>query len=554
MATVGNGFVKLNIKKSNVKDIKTTTSSATRSHAYSTSVNTHTSVFTPTTRPVATHTSNSYSNRPTAANVNRQLGGGSAAYNVMGQKGINPWAPNNGITGFGQQLNANRTPAFIYDNYDYGLQPYQDKEMSTMDWIMAGSMMLGQALKGAADITAAVKDIKNSGNNSANEKLQEQWGDGYDMTFFNNIKSGLKGVKNLSDFNTKETEVANKINEIKTGYIEQGNDNRASITEDINSINDLLSGTGVTVKFDTGKLNQKELKINPEDIASFDTAMQDINTDKDEVNSFINGDIVTARGKLTTKKDALANDIQSLQAQIDVGLSKGENVESLRQKLEAAKANKENIENALAKLDEIEREAKKLVDELVAQKGELLNAKKSQELILDKKYELAKDLKKDIEDTQKDMDKLNEKIRKAIYTDKKSTSAQPVSGWITEYKNKVTLMKGYLKNLGSYLGAEIKNSKGEGSVTLPTSIDAKYLDPLGYDTAYTGDYTIERLSTAENNGVNIINTLAKSGFSKGMSVTLGGITYIYNGEFFEGSDGKKYKWDANQSSMVEQTT
>lgn len=360
-------------------------------------------------------------------------------------------------------LNDNRT--IVNNNIGYG-HVHSNNGNNTMNKFMAGMMamnMLGQLGANIADTVKSTKPSDKADKKDGAGNIDNNWQNRFDTSKFE-MTSELQKATSFTSINNIEKQADEKLGNFQEEYSKTGTTTIAGIDEALKSDNvkDGLTLAGVNI--DTSKLELSNLKINVDDLSTLDDALKTMDADIAKANKFISEDLTKGIETLTTKGGEIQQQIGTLEANLKAAEQAEANKQTvspssteIKAEIQKLKEQKQQIENAKKALSEggtVRSGVDQLIKDLEAKQNEIGDIKQVKTDLADKKYQVAQQLKKDVEETQNKLNKLENKINKAKNNDEKNKL-------IKEFNGLVDKLEGFKPELEQAGTEPIKNSKGK---------------------------------------------------------------------------------------------
>ena len=326
-----------------------------------------------------------------------------------------------------------------------------------------------------------------AGNQLANgvDSLTKQGG-----TSGTSLYGKMSGANSFSDLNKVEQDINNKKASLNTDYQKVGTDAKKGIDEALQNEDAAAGLEDAGAEIDTNEISLSEL--NKDDLAASSKSVQD---DIGKVTSFKNSKLTAAKGKVSEKAGQVKGQLSAKQGELDrskADLSSSETnlaslkasnkdgcndaqIAELEQKIEQLKEQINKLENEEIPKLEKERDqlsaAEKAIesagtqcDELISslkeQKANIDDMKKTEDNIKDKKYDLAKSQKEQLEKDMAKIDKLNKEI-KALQNKTDDKSADKLSKLISERAAAYSSLSTTIQSLSAAGDTKFSDSKGK---------------------------------------------------------------------------------------------
>ena len=412
------------------------------------------------------------------------FGGGSRAYGTSFGIGAQR-SPNINASSGKAVLDFNQSRAsFIPKNLFASVDTHHHTHRSS------GSDM--EKLMGYATLLSTVGKLGLEAYKEINSAKADKGGNLFNFNYNTNgfkLSGDLKNTSTLTGMKTIEDRADKQIESFNNGDYGKSSDNvKAGIEQ---ALSGLPEGDQITI--DTSSLDLSEIKLDSDDLSSFDIAAHIIDTDIAGV-EFFSVQVDKGISSLSEKSQGYAQTIQSAQSEINtlegqiqmlenkstMTLEDKATLTDLKTKLKEAEAKKTEAEQNKAKVDTAKKELEgvknqqipQLISQLEAKQTQLGDIKKVKSEIQDKKYDAAKKLANDAPKTQAKMDKLADKA-------KNSPKAADRQKAINEYNDLVGKMTQFTTDLATVADfPEIKNSKGQTINLGDVKIDQKYTQPF----------------------------------------------------------------------------
>ena len=337
-----------------------------------------------------------------------------------------------------------------------------EKLMMYQMYAQMGTQLAG----GISQTVQTIKGSKSEGSGAVDKAKQayDGWSAGHIASDYNKALND----KSFTQLNAVEANIDKTVKDFSTDYKKAGTDAKQAADEILNNKDVQAGMTSAGATLDTSKLSLSDVKIDENDLTSFDKASQDIDKDIAKLNKFRTSDITTAKTALTKKSGELTTTINSCKAQIasidsqlnnpNLDQTKKIELENKKKELESqkkdAEAKQKEVDNANTALDQISTDVQKLAQTLTTKKNELGDIKKIKGEIADKKYNMAKELDKTVENNKKKLEKLDKDI-KAM-----QNKGQDANAKIAEFNTLVKSTNNAVTELKAAGDTKIKNGKG----------------------------------------------------------------------------------------------
>ena len=368
------------------------------------------------------------------------FGGGSRAYGTSFGIGAQR-SPNINASSGKAVLDFNQSRAsFIPKNLFASVDTHHHTHRSS------GSDM--EKLMGYATLLSTVGKLGLEAYKEINSAKADKGGNLFNFNYNTNgfkLSGDLKNTSTLTGMKTIEDRADKQIESFNNGDYGKSSDNvKAGIEQ---ALSGLPEGDQITI--DTSSLDLSEIKLDSDDLSSFDIAAHIIDTDIAGV-EFFSVQVDKGISSLSEKSQGYAQTIQSAQSEINT--LEGQ-IQMLENKSTMTLEDKATLTDLKTKLKEAE-------------------AKKTEAEQNKAKVDTAKKLANDAPKTQAKMDKLADKA-------KNSPKAADRQKAINEYNDLVGKMTQFTTDLATVADfPEIKNSKGQTINLGDVKIDQKYTQPF----------------------------------------------------------------------------
>lgn len=359
-------------------------------------------------------------------------------------------------------LNDYRT--VVNNNIGYG-HVHSNNGGNSMNKLMAGMMamnMAGQLGVSIADIVGGAKTEKTDKKDGAGG-IDNSWLSKFDTTKFE-MANRLKGATSFTAINNIEAQANDKLTKFQENYTKVGVTDIAGINNALESENVREGLTLAGINIDASKLELSNLKINVDDLSTLDNALKTVDADIAKANKFIAEDLTKGVETLTAKGGEIQQQIGTLEANLQTAQQAEANGQTVSpssaeitaeiQKLKEQKQQIEDAKKALSEGGVVRSGVEQLIKDLEAKQNEIGDIKQVKTDLADKKYQVAQQLKKDIETAQDNLNRLEGKIDKAKTNDEKNKL-------IKEFNSLVGKLEGFKPELEQAGTEPIKNSKGK---------------------------------------------------------------------------------------------
>ena len=459
-------------------------------------------------------------------------------------------------------LNDNRTP--LFNNIGFMPMPHRHEDSS--------NKFLG-IMTGVAMGVGILKTVIDAVNETKSDKITLKSASANNSVSTN---TGTARAENLGDLQTKENKINDNLNNFGENYSKVNQEEKNAIQDALSKENVQagLKNAGVgNIDFSNLELNEINITADSAE-ADFDTAIDSISTDIDEVKSFKDDTLAPAKKKLSEKSGELKGNIKATtqniernektvseltdsigdlqrslasaktpteKAQIQTKINRLETqkrdletkIENDKKKLEELNAELDNVAAAQAAIESAESNCDNLVNQLKEQKDNLKELKEQKSDIEQKQYDLAKEQSQDFEKNKTKMQALETKINHETDPEKKSKL-------IGEWNSLAGEMSSLYESLSSVNGQSFSGKKGTVQISVD-SADVKYTEKLDDDAASVETKGDTKSSSSNNtsntskmDNINITQITSKINSTQiGGTVEINGATYTknYDGNF-----------------------
>ena len=227
-------------------------------------------------------------------------------------------------------------------------------------------------------------------------------------------------------------------------------------------VQDGLKLAGVTL--DTNALKLETL--NPDDL---DASANSVEKDMGEVEDFQQKDLTDAKAKISERRGAIDQGIESLNGQLErleaqqgkegAPANLDQQIADCKAKIEKLEKQKEQVDKAEDAVDQLNKDCTQLLTDLKAQQSAIKDLKEFEGEIKDKKYDLAKEQDGQLGKNMKEIDKLNKKMQGIKGNDDKDVQKrEEISKEIAGLKSEMKTALSSLQDAGT---TSFENSKGK---------------------------------------------------------------------------------------------
>ena len=408
-------------------------------------------------------------------------------------------------------LNDNRTP--LFNNIGFMPMPHRHEDSS--------NKFLG-IMTGVAMGVGILKTVIDAVNETKSDKITLKSASANNSVSTN---TGTARAENLGDLQTKENKINDNLNNFGENYSKVNQEEKNAIQDALSDENVQagLKNAGVgNIDFSNLELNEINITADSAE-ADFDTAIDSISTDIDEVKSFKDDTLAPAKKKLSEKSGELKGNIKATTQNIE------RNEKTVSELTDSIGDLQRSLASAKTPTEKAQIQTK--INQLKEQKDNLKELKEQKSDIEQKQYDLAKEQSQDFEKNKTKMQALETKINHETDPEKKSKL-------IGEWNSLAGEMSSLYESLSSVNGQSFSGKKGTVQISVD-SADVKYTEKLDDDAASVetkGDTKSSSSNNTSNTSEknNIIQITAKINSTQiGGTVEINGATYTknYDGNF-----------------------
>ena len=296
------------------------------------------------------------------------------------------------------------------------------------------------------------------------------------------LSGALDSASSFSEISSLESQADAKKASMASDYQKIDISSKAAEALQQDGVQDGLKLAGVTL--DTNALKLETL--NPDDL---DASANSVEKDMGEVENFQQKDLTEAKAKISERRGAIDQGIESLNGQLQrLEAQQGkegapadldQQIADCKAKIEKLEKQKEQVDKAEDAVDQLNKDCAQLLTDLKAQQSAIKDLKEFEGEIKDKKYDLAKEQDEQLGKNMKEIDKLNKKWQGIKGTDEKALSQK------AEIEKEISGLKGEMKTALSSLQdagtTSFENSKGKKYEVKNMSTASGYVSGVGGD-------------------------------------------------------------------------
>lgn len=276
------------------------------------------------------------------------------------------------------------------------------------------------------------------------------------------LSGALDSASSFSEISSLESQADAKKASMASDYQKIDISSKAAEALQQDGVQDGLKLAGVTL--DTNALKLETL--NPDDL---DASANSVEKDMGEVEDFQQKDLTDAKAKISERRGAIDQGIESLNGQLErleaqqgkegAPANLDQQIADCKAKIEKLEKQKEQVDKAEDAVDQLNKDCTQLLTDLKAQQSAIKDLKEFEGEIKDKKYDLAKEQDGQLGKNMKEIDKLNKKMQGIKGNDDKDVQKrEEISKEIAGLKSEMKTALSSLQDAGT---TSFENSKGK---------------------------------------------------------------------------------------------